>query len=90
MQVTETLSEGLKREFKVVVPAAGVSIPEPERVAAAAAVARPPKPAPPARRLDVRQLIDSPQSLLRSVIAGEILGAPLALRRQNLWDDPSV
>jgi len=83
-------SRSQPQPLNVVVPAAGATIPEPGRVAAASAVARPPKPALPARRLDVRQLIDSPQSLLRSVIAGEILGAPLALRRQNLWDDPSV
>lgn len=88
---TPTPSRPQPQPRKVVVPAVGAFVPEgPGRDAAAVAVARPREPAPTARRLDVRQLIDSPQSLLRSVVAGEILGRPAALRSHNLWDGPSV
>ncbi|MGH7715691.1 MAG: hypothetical protein ACREML_06790 [Vulcanimicrobiaceae bacterium] len=44
----------------------------------------------PTRRLSVHRLFAGPESLIRTVVAAEILGPPLALRRQNLWDSPSV
>ena len=46
--------------------------------------------APAARHIALRRLFADPQSLIRTVVAAEILGPPVALRRQNLWDSPSV
>lgn len=45
---------------------------------------------PPARHLSIRSLFAGPDSLIRTVVAAEILGPPLAMRRQNLWDSPGV
>lgn len=38
------------------------------------------------RRIEPKLLFADPQSLIRTVVATEILGPPLALRRQNLWE----
>lgn len=63
--------------------------PAPRRPGAPAkAAAAPPEPA--AGGVDVRSFLRTPQSLIRTVLAGEILGPPIALRRQNLWDGPRV
>ncbi|HEY1727794.1 MAG TPA: hypothetical protein VGG22_05460 [Candidatus Baltobacteraceae bacterium] len=50
----------------------------------------PPPVQPAERRIEPRRLFADPQSLIRTVVATEILGPPLALRRQNLWDPPGV
>jgi hypothetical protein len=47
-------------------------------------------PAEPPARLDVRQLLDGPRNLVRTIVTTEVLSPPLALRRHNLWDGPSV
>jgi hypothetical protein len=54
------------------------------------AVPRAEPPADPPPRLDVRQLLDGPRNLLRTIFATEVISLPLALRRHNLWDGPSV
>jgi hypothetical protein len=77
-----------------------------QQQAPAASVPAAPPPAPPIaaelrpvpvaavppsqERVSVRKLFASPDSLIRTVVAAEILGPPIALRRQNLWDSPSV
>jgi hypothetical protein len=50
----------------------------------------PPVESQPAARLNVRGLIGGEDSLIRSIIAAEIIGPPIALRRHNPWDGPSV
>ena len=66
----------------VVTPAAVPRAPKPR--------AEVPAPSPPERRIEPRRLFADSQSLIRTVVASEVLGPPLALRRQNLWDPPGV
>ena len=55
------------------------------------AVAQPsPGDAAQPRRTALRRMFATPQRLVSTVIASEILGPPLALRRHNLWDPPGV
>jgi hypothetical protein len=66
--------------------------PPPAAKPAPAPVAKP-RPAPqiaPAGQIALRRLFADPQSLIRTVLAAEILGPPIALRRQNPWDNPGV
>ena len=51
------------------------------------AAVSPTEPAPP---ISLGRLFADPQSLIRTVLASEILGPPIALRRQNPWDTPGV
>lgn len=79
------------RRVEVALPAD--SPPAPHAAPAAQAVKAPPlppPPAPPERWLRMRGLLGSPDSLIRTVLAGEILGPPIALRRHNLWEGPGV
>lgn len=68
------------------------------RVAPTAAPAAAPRPSAPAlapegapgRPLDVGAMFATSDRLVQTVVASEILGPPLAMRRQNLWDAPGV
>jgi len=65
--------------------------PPPEPLVQAAPPSQPPVPAAlEPRSLEIRRLFAGPESLVRTVVAAEILGPPLALRRQNFWDPPGV
>jgi len=49
-----------------------------------------PGAAAPPPRLNLHSMIAGPEGLIRTIVAAEIVGPALALRRDNLWDNPRV